>query len=133
VDKKPLSRKRSWTDQQVEQMVGNLLRAGVMLSACVVASGAVVYLARHGDEQPHYKTFQSEPKTLHSVPLTIHDALAGHGRGIIQLGLLLLIATPIARVVMSAFAFSRQQDWLYVTVSLIVLTFLTFGLLGLTP
>lgn len=68
---------------------------------------------------------------VRSVPLTIEYAFEGHGRGIMQLGLLLLIATPIARVVMSAFAFSRQRDWMYVAVSLIVLTFLTISLLGL--
>ncbi len=131
--KEPSSEQRAWTDQQIEQIVGNLLRAGVLLSAFVVSAGAVVYITRHGREQPHDRTFQGEPETLRSVPLTIQNALQGDGRGIIQFGLLILIATPIARVVMSAFAFSRQRDWLYVTVSLIVLTFLTFGLLGMTP
>jgi uncharacterized membrane protein len=54
--------------------------------------------------------------------------LLGSGRGWIQLGLLLLIATPVARVAFSVYAFARQRDFLYVGVTLIVLTVLLFGL-----
>lgn len=125
--------KQSWTDHQVEQMIGNLLRAGVLLSALVVAAGAVVYLARHGGQRPHYSTFRDQPETPRNVWLTFEDALAGRGRGIMEVGLLLLIATPIARVALAAVAFGRQRDCLYVAVSLIVLTLLIIGLLGLAP
>jgi uncharacterized membrane protein len=130
--RQPSSRCRGWTDEKIEQIVGNVLRTGVLLSAAVVAVGAVVYLARHGSELPHYRTFHGEPETLRSVPLIIQAVLKGSGRGIIQAGLLLLLATPIARVAMSAFAFGRQRDLLYIGVSLIVLTFLMISLLGVT-
>ena len=50
------------------------------------------------------------------------------GRGLVQLGLLLLIATPIARVVFSVIGFARQRDWLYVLITLTVLTLLTCSL-----
>ena len=126
------SQPAAWTELQVEQLIGNVLRAGVLISAVVVAAGAVVYLARHGGEQPHYGTFRGEPNELHGVWQTIENALAGSGRGIIQAGLLLLIATPIARVLLSAYAFARQRDGLYVAVSLIVLLLLCVSLFGLT-
>ena len=58
----------------------------------------------------------------------INNAFSGNSNGIIQLGLLLLIATPVARVVFSAFAFAIQQDKLYVFVTLAVLAVLAFGL-----
>ena len=48
----------------------------------------------------------------------------------IQLGLLLLIATPILRVAVSTFDFLRERDWLYVTVTLIVLAVLIYGLMS---
>ena len=57
-------------------------------------------------------------------------ALALHARAIIQLGLLLLIATPVARVVFSVYAFARQRDWVYVVVTLIVLGVLLYSLLS---
>ncbi len=60
----------------------------------------------------------------------IHEALALHGRGLIQFGLLLLIATPIARVAFSVVAFLHQRDWTYVAVTLIVLSLLFYSLLG---
>nr|MBN2278700.1 DUF1634 domain-containing protein [candidate division Zixibacteria bacterium] len=50
------------------------------------------------------------------------------GNGIIQLGLLFLIATPIARVFFSVFAFFRKRDYLYTLITLIVLIILLFSL-----
>jgi len=123
----------AWSEQQVERKVGNLLRAGVLMSASIVGVGAVVFLAGHGHEQTHYETFKSEPQQLRQFGRIIEDAMTGNGPGIIQFGLLLLIATPVARVVLAAYAFLRQRDFLYVAVSLIVLATLTISLLGITP
>jgi uncharacterized membrane protein len=121
-----------WSDEQVEQVVGNLLRAGVVTAALVVLAGGLVYLSRHATERAYdkYEVFQGEPADLRSPYGIVADALAGKGRGIIQLGILLLIATPVARVVFSAFAFFRQRDWTYVVVSLLVLSILLYSLLN---
>jgi uncharacterized membrane protein len=119
---------QGWTDEQVEQVVGNLLRIGVLTAATVVALGGAVYLARHGREQVNFSRFQGEPGDLRSPSGIVRDAFAGSGRGIIQLGLLLLIATPVARVVFSVFAFVGQRDFTYVVITLIVLTVLLYSL-----
>ncbi|HXU49289.1 MAG TPA: DUF1634 domain-containing protein, partial [Candidatus Binatia bacterium] len=58
------------------------------------------------------------------------DATKLTGRGLIQLGLLLLIATPVARVIFSVFAFLYERDWKYVFFTLIVLGLLIFSLFG---
>ena len=79
---------------------------------------------------PNYGVFHGEPSDLQSISGSVGYALAGHGRGIIELGLLLLIATPVARVVFSIFAFAVQRDWLYVVVTVIVLGVLIFSLTG---
>ena len=121
---------RQWTDQYVDELVGNLLRVGVTLAAAVVLFGGSVYLARHGRGAPHYQVFVGEPSDLRSVPGIVKDALALRGRGLIQLGLLLLIATPVARVAVSVAAFAMQRDRLYVVVALIVLAVLTYSLTG---
>ena len=55
------------------------------------------------------------------------------GRGIIQLGLLLLIATPVARVVFSVIGFVRQRDFVYVVLTLIVLAVLLYSLFIESP
>jgi uncharacterized membrane protein len=60
----------------------------------------------------------------------VRDALAMRGRGIIQLGLLLLIATPVARVAISVVAFAVQRDRLYVAITLLVLAILLCSLMS---
>ena len=45
------------------------------------------------------------------------------------MGLLLLIATPVARVAFSVAAFAEQRDRLYVVVTSIVLLLLIYSLL----
>jgi uncharacterized membrane protein len=119
-----------WSDQQVDQIIGNLLRAGVLAAGVLAAAGGAVYLARHGGEPADYRVFRGEPSDLRSPMGILADAAAVHGRGLIQLGLLVLIATPVARVVFSVYAFLRQRDWTYVVVTLIVLAVLLFSLFG---
>jgi uncharacterized membrane protein len=118
---------RGWTDEQVEQIVGNLLRAGVIVAAVVVLVGGVIYLAHHGMESADHHAFRGEPEDLRSPVGIGRDALALRGRGLIQLGLLALIATPVARVVFSVWAFARQRDWTYVIITLIVLGVLFYS------
>jgi uncharacterized membrane protein len=122
--------KRPWTDQQVEVMIGNLLRGGVLLAACVVLGGGVLYLLRYGGTAPDYRVFHGEPIDLRSVSGIVRDAVSLRSRGVIQLGLLLLAATPVARVAFAVVAFARQRDALYVVVTLIVLAVLLYSLTG---
>ena len=120
----------AWTDQRFEELIANLLRTGVLLSATVILFGAILYLARHGFSPANYRVFQGEPTELKSVQGIIGYAFHRHGRGLIQLGLLLLIATPVARVTFSVFGFARERDWMYVGFTLIVLVVLLYSLFG---
>ncbi len=123
---------RAWTDQRIENVLGNLLRAGVLLSALVVSIGGAIYLLRHGHSPVDFRVFRGEPADLRNVRGIIGDTVALHGRGIIQLGLLLLIATPIARVAFSIFGFAQERDRMYVVFTLIVFSILLFSILGST-
>ncbi|MGO9690281.1 MAG: DUF1634 domain-containing protein, partial [Syntrophobacteraceae bacterium] len=51
-------------------------------------------------------------------------------RGMIQFGLLVLIATPVMRVFFTVVSFTIQRDRVYVGVTLIVLAVLLFSLSG---
>ncbi len=117
-----------WTDDQVEQTMGQLLRTGVILAASVVLFGGVIYLSKHAREVPDYATFHSVPAPLKSITGTIQSATSLEGRGIIQLGVLLLVATPVARVMLSVVAFAQQRDRRYVMVTLFVLAVLFYSL-----
>ena len=118
------------TDKRMDELMGFLLRSGVILAASIVFAGGVVYLARHPFPVINYRVFQGEPQNLRTVSGIFSEAKAFHGRGLIQLGLLVLIATPIARVTFSVFAFFYERDWKYVVFTLIVLGLLLYSLLG---
>lgn len=121
---------KKWDDLRIEIIIGSLLRSGVMLAGAVVLVGGVLFLARHGLETISYASFQGEPEALKSIAGIMHGAFAFSGPAVIQLGLLLLIATPIARVMFAAGGFAMEGDYLYVVITLIVLAVLLFSLLG---
>ena len=117
-------------DKKTQAIIGSLLRTGVFASAAVVAIGACLLLARNGHSSHTYHIFRGEPAELRTLGGIAHAARRGEPGGIIQLGLLLLIATPVARVLFSAFAFAFEHDWMYVLITLIVLSVLIYSLLS---
>ena len=112
------------TDEKLEQIVGNLLRTGVALAAAVVLAGGVWYLAAHPTATADYHQFHARagrfPWTQGLTP-----PLAT-----IQIGLLLLVATPVARVAFSLVAFGLERDRVYVVITMIVLAILAYSLAG---
>jgi uncharacterized membrane protein len=118
------------TDQKMDEVMGLVLRTGVISAAAIVFAGGIVYLTRHPGPVRDYSVFQGEPLEFKTLPGIIEEALAFRGRGLVQLGLLVLIATPIARVAFSLFAFLWQRDWTYVVVTAIVLGLLIYSLFG---
>jgi uncharacterized membrane protein len=123
----------AWTERRLQSMVAFLLRFGVNVAAGIVILGGIVLLRRHGHELSHYEVFRGEPTDLRTIDGIIRDAAAFRGRGLIQLGLLVLMATPVARVALSLVVFSVQRDRTYVVVTLIVLALLLLSLSGHTP
>lgn len=117
------------TDRRIDELMGLLLRSGVILAACIVLVGGVIYLVRH-PRPSDYRVFQGEPENLRAISGIFTEAMVFHGRGLIQLGLLVLIATPISRVTFSVLAFLYQRDSKYVVFTLIVLGLLLYSLLG---
>jgi uncharacterized membrane protein len=119
-----------WRDRRIEIILGNLLRTGVLISAAVVLLGACIYLYRHAHEPADYRVFRGEPSEYRTIRGVIQSVMNGRGQGIIQLGLLLLIATPIARVAFSVAGFAIERDRLYVAFTLLVLAILLYSFLG---
>lgn len=119
-----------WSDEQVDGFIGNLLRAGVIVAAVVGAMGGVLYLAAHGMEPAAPRHFRGEPDELRSIRGILGGALSLRSTAVIQLALLLLIATPVARVACSLAAFVLQRDRAFVVITSVVLGLLLFGLTG---
>jgi uncharacterized membrane protein len=112
----------------MEMLIGGLLRAGVLSSALIVFAGAVIFLAGNGCSPANYRGFHGEPQDLRTVEGVLRDVVELRGKGIIQLGLLLLIATPVARIAFSIFGFLEEGDRLYAGVAGIVLLILLYSL-----
>ena len=116
-------------DRKMEDFIGGLLRGGVLLSAVTIFVGAVIYLARHGGSPADYRAFHGEPDEYRTISGILRNVAALRGRGIIQLGLLFLIATPVARVAFSIFGFARERDRLYTIVAAMVFVILLYSLI----
>jgi len=116
------------SEKRFESLIGALLRGGVILAAVVVLAGGSLYLAKFGDVRPDYRIFRGEPGDLRFVRAITADAAGRHARGLIQFGLLILIATPVARVAFSAIAYLSERDWLYTAITLLVLGILLYSL-----
>jgi uncharacterized membrane protein len=115
------------SDEQVEGVIGNLLRIGVVVSALVVFLGGVLYLVRDG-RLPAPDLQQFEPEALRSPVHIMREAGSLNSLGLIMLGLILLIATPVTRVIFSVAAFTLQRDYMYVLFTLLVLSVLLYSL-----
>ena len=120
--------KREIKDKDIELIMGNLLRYGVLTSLTIVLIGAFFYLFQHGHEIPWYHEFKGEPKRITEVKMVWQTAWHGRGRSIIQLGLFVLIATPIARIVFSIIGYILERDYLYILITLIVLSVILYSL-----
>jgi len=112
-----------------ENTIANILRAGVSIAAAVVFAGGLCYVIQSQHEAAAYHDFHRTSRLYTNVFRMFAAALGGDCRAIIQLGLLLLIATPVARVAFSAVAFARERDYTYVAATLIVLAILLTSLL----
>jgi uncharacterized membrane protein len=97
----------------------------------VMLGGGVWHFVQAGGAPPDLRVFHGEAPDLTSVGGILQGVAAGHAASLIQLGLLLLIATPIARVAVCAAGFAAQRDWTYVAITLIVLGALAASLAGI--
>lgn len=116
-------------DTRMEARVGMLLRVGVLSSAVVILLGSALFLARHGRSAFDFSVFRGTAPELRRPGSILLQALRGNDLAIIQLGILMLIATPVARVAFSVFVFLEERDFLYVTISALVLLILLYSLI----
>ncbi len=116
-------------DHKLATLIGYLLRIGVISAAIIVLAGGVLYLVENAFTTPDYHTFHEASAEARTLSGIWHNALALHSYGIIQLGLLVLVATPVMRVVFSIVGFALERDFLYVVATVIVLGVLLYSLL----
>lgn len=116
------------TDEGLEIAVGRTLQTGVLLAATVVLIGGVLYLLHAHGPRPDYGHFHGVAESLRTPSGIWHGVVHGDAESVIQFGLLLLIATPVARVALAGVGFLMERDQLYFWVSAIVFAVLLYGL-----
>jgi uncharacterized membrane protein len=119
---------RTLSDHAIEQIIGRLLRFGVLLAAAIAIIGGGLVLAQHGGATASFSSFRGEPEELKSLAGIFHGVRHFESDAIVQLGLALLIATPVARVAFTLVAFTLQRDRTYIAITTLVLALLAYGL-----
>jgi uncharacterized membrane protein len=119
----------NFKDKDMQAVIGWVLRLGVIISMLIVIVGGVIYLCRHGNSIADYAVFKGVPDFVHPSGI-INGILTNHGRAIIQAGIILLIATPVLRVLFSAIGFILEKDYLYTAITLLVLLIIFASMLS---
>lgn len=112
----------------MDSAISRVLRGGVLLSTMVIAAGVALTFVHH----PSYVRSEAALRQLtapeQAFPHTVRGVIGGaeqaRGQALITLGLLLLIATPVARVALSIGIFTIERDHLYTSITAIVLILL---------
>ena len=121
---------KSAHEKQLEYLLSHFLMYGVLIASAVVLFGGILYLIRHGSEPAEYQVFIGTPSEFQSPRGVVNAVLAGSRRGLIQLGLLILIAVPILRVIISFCTFLLQRNFIYVIITSLVLVGITYSLVS---
>lgn len=121
-----------WSERDVEQYIGKLLRYGVILACTITSLGGIIYIYQHNGTMadivnnfkaiPNGMFFAGSDEYLRELKTIIPEVFQLNGAAIIQLGVIVLIATPILRVAFSAISFLIEKDYMYVFITLVVLS-----------
>jgi uncharacterized membrane protein len=120
---------KEFTEKEFEGSIALMLRAGVTLSAAIVIVGGILYLRHPAMAVPDYSHFHPSQDSLRTIGGIFRGTLQLDAASIIQLGLLVLIATPVARVALCIVGFARQRDKIYVGISVGVFAILMYSLI----
>jgi uncharacterized membrane protein len=112
----------------MERVIGVMLLVGVLASTIIVLFGGAVYVWRHAHMAVHYRVFRGESSDLRRLAGIWEDVKAFSGRGIIQLGLMLLVSLQVLRVILTGALFVKSRDAVFIFISGLVLALLMYGL-----
>lgn len=111
----------------VNRWLANVMVAGVSVSALLCGAGLMIALGR-GDARVSLKPFTGVTEGLTSPGGVLAAAMRLEASGLMALGVLVLIATPVIRVAFALASFVIERDRVYIVVTSIVLGLLACGL-----
>lgn len=114
---------------KMAKVISSLLVSGLVLSLLIVIVSEIIFLRENAGEITAYKVFTGEPCDLKSIDKIFQAAFNHDHRALMQVGVVVLIATPIARVAFSALTFAYLKDAKFVFISSLVLLALLYSLI----
>lgn len=105
----------------LQHVVSLVLRVGVIAAATVGLLAVAYDLRVHGGEAVAFRHFQGTPPSERHVPEILGNALRFRPRALMMTAVLLLVLTPIVRVLVSLVGFIKERDRVYVVVTTVVL------------
>lgn len=99
-----------------ERWIGQVLLAGLLLAIVVMTLGLVLVAARGGSS-----------RTVLPLDRVVPQFLAGSAPAVLDAGILLLFATPLAGVVAALIGYAAQRNLRFVTVTVALLILLALG------
>lgn len=109
------------TDKNMQHTLANVLRIGVWLATATIALGGIVFLHSKAHTKIVFDVFKPHDATYISVATILSGLKVADGLAIVQLGIFLLILTPVVRVLFAVVGFLKEKDYLYVAIGTLVL------------
>jgi uncharacterized membrane protein len=121
-------------DTKLQHLIGATLRTGVIAASLTGIVGGAIFLATHSRQLVSFHSFEGATPAYASPQQIVRQALSpigntNWGLAIAQLGIMILLLTPIIRVAFSVIGFAMENDRLYVAITCIVLATLMGSLL----
>jgi uncharacterized membrane protein len=123
-------------ETKLQRLIGTTLRTGVLAASATGVVGGLIFLSDHWRQQVSFHVFEGAVSPYASPRQMLRQGVAWHsadhasqGLAITQLGILLLMLTPIIRVAFSVVGFAMERDPIYVAITSTVLAILMGSLL----
>jgi uncharacterized membrane protein len=116
--------------KEMRTWISLILRTGVIVSVILLLMGAILFVIQHPGTVFSFKSFEGEPDRLREVSSVFSEALQLKSRAVIQLGVIILISTPVFRVLFSFIEFLLHKDWRFVLITAIVIVTLFYSLIS---
>lgn len=114
--------------EHLQLAIGKLLLCGVLVCFAIVTFGGGLYLFKHGTDIIHYHTFHTGLPAYTTITAILQAAGNFSARGIIQLGLLILVFLQVLRVALTLWLFIKLRDRCFIAISLFILIILIYSL-----
>lgn len=114
----------------LESRTSLVLISGTLVAAAVAAIGSLLLLSRAWHDPAGFGRYHPTPDSLRRFSPLLARAADLDPPAIMQVGVILLILTPVLRVGFTLSAFLRRRDRVWVAINVFVLAVLIYGVAG---